>query len=203
MDSLLKNGFLKSADFALKNYFLKQNVDISESMKSTILELKGRLEGLLKIISQVKKALVAMPVFMWGQSEESIFVHVKFSHRFDTPGCLDITEEIYEIKDNKLFYQANCMQTHQPINFILDINLFEEAVDEGKVIRKGSVGTRVLEFKKKSKTIWKNLHDDTEKFSRLQMRVWWELKDVYPQAMKQYSKMLEQDEEDDEVGSSI
>lgn len=80
---------------------------------------------------------------MWGQSEESIVVHVKFSHRFDTPGCLEISEETFEVKNNKLYYQANCMQTHQPINFIIDLNLWADGIDEGKVIKKGSVGTRV------------------------------------------------------------
>lgn len=84
-----------------------------------------------------------MPVFMWGQSEDSILIHAKFSHRFDTPGCLDISEEIFEVKNKKLYYQANCMQTHQPINFIIDVNLYDDALEEGKIIRKGSVGTRV------------------------------------------------------------
>lgn len=84
-----------------------------------------------------------MPVFMWGQSEDSIIIHVKFSHRFDTPGCLDISEETFEVKGKKLYYRANCMQTHQPIKFIIDLNLYGEAEEEGKVIRKGSVGTRV------------------------------------------------------------
>ena len=80
---------------------------------------------------------------MWGQSEDSILLHVKFSHRFDTPGCLDISEEIFNVTGNKLYYQANCMQTHQPINFIIDVNLWADALEEGKVIKKGSVGTRV------------------------------------------------------------
>ena len=168
METLLRNGFLKSADFLLKNHFLKQSVDISGKMKVTIVEIKNRLEHLLKMISQVKKALVTLPVFMWGQSQDSIVVHVKFSHRFDTPGCLDISEEEFEVKNRKLYYRANCMQTHQPINFVIDINLFDDALDEGKVIRKGSVGTRVLEFKKKERKIWKNIHDDTEKFTRMQ-----------------------------------
>ena len=58
MEGLLQNGFLKSADHLLKSYFLKQNLDISGKMKGTITEMKNRLEHLLKMISQVKKALV-------------------------------------------------------------------------------------------------------------------------------------------------
>ena len=200
MESLLKNGFIKSADFLLKNYFLKQNVDISGKMKGTVVEIKGKLDYLLKMISQVKKALVSLPVFMWGQSYESVVVHVKFSHRFDTPGCLDISEEKFEVRGRKLYYEARCMQLQQPINFIIDMNLYEEALDEGKVIKKGSVGTRVLEFKKTKRGIWRNLHDETEKFSRMQMRIWWELRDVYPDAMDEFSRILEGDEDDDEVG---
>jgi hypothetical protein len=58
MEYLLKNGYLKSADHLLKNYYLKQNIDISGKMKSTIVEIKNKLEHLLKMVSQVKKALV-------------------------------------------------------------------------------------------------------------------------------------------------
>lgn len=58
MGKLLQHGFLKSADHLLKNYFLKENMDISGKMKGSIAEVKGRLEYLLKMISQVKKALV-------------------------------------------------------------------------------------------------------------------------------------------------
>lgn len=59
--------------------------------------------------------------------------------------------------------------------------------------------TQVLEFKKKVPEIWRNLHDETEKFSRMQMRIWWDLKEVYPKAMRKYQKLLDEDEEDDEV----
>jgi hypothetical protein len=58
-----------------------------------------------------------------------------------------------------------------------------------------------LEFKKKVPGIWRNIHDDTERFSRTQMRVWWELQDVYPAAMRKYQKLLEGEEEEDEVRS--
>lgn len=58
MELLLKNGFLKSADYLLKNHFLKKNLDISGKMKATVSEIKSKLEYYLKMISQVKKALV-------------------------------------------------------------------------------------------------------------------------------------------------
>jgi hypothetical protein len=58
MEVLLKNGFLNTADYLLKNHFLKQTVDISGKMKATVTEIKIRLEHLLKLISQVKKALM-------------------------------------------------------------------------------------------------------------------------------------------------
>ena len=32
------------------------------------------------------------------------------------------------------------------------------------------------------------------------MRIWWELRDVYPDAMDEFSRILEGDEDDDEVG---
>lgn len=58
MEGLLQGGFLKSADYLLKNFFLKQTIDISGKMKLTVNDIKNKLEYLLKMISQVKKALV-------------------------------------------------------------------------------------------------------------------------------------------------
>lgn len=58
MNYLIKRGFMKSADYLLKNFFLREGIDISKDIKKNIEGYKAKLENLVKIISHVKKPLV-------------------------------------------------------------------------------------------------------------------------------------------------
>lgn len=58
MNYLIKRGFMKTADYLLKNYFLRENIDISQDIKKNIETYKRKLENLVKMISHVKKPLV-------------------------------------------------------------------------------------------------------------------------------------------------
>ena len=44
------------------------------------------------LISLNKKKQKVSPVFKWGQSNEEIFMEIKLSHRFDSPGCIEKIE---------------------------------------------------------------------------------------------------------------
>lgn len=51
------------------------------------------LDGLM---AKSRKKQTVVPVFRWGQSLKEIFIEVKLSHRFDSPGCLEkISPEDY------------------------------------------------------------------------------------------------------------
>ena len=66
----------------------------------------GKIDSLI-VESKTKQFVV--PVFKWGQSNEEIFIEIKLSHRFDSPGCLetiktDKTEEMVTIKESNFIY---------------------------------------------------------------------------------------------------
>lgn len=53
-----------------------------------------------KVERKIKRSGVTQkvrPVFKWGQSKRSVYLHVKYSHRFDAPGCLDIYNQKVEM----------------------------------------------------------------------------------------------------------
>lgn len=61
------------------------------------------------LISESKPKQFVTPVFKWGQSNEEIFIEIKLSHRFDSPGCLESikaekVEEMVTIKDCRVYY---------------------------------------------------------------------------------------------------
>jgi hypothetical protein len=59
----------------------------------------------------------------------------------------------------------------------------------------------VLELQKEKSEIWKNLFQKSKKPKGMFMRIWWEMKNLYPDAMKQYSKLLEEDEDEEDAVS--
>jgi hypothetical protein len=58
MEHLLTKGFMKASDYLLKNYYLKENIDISNEIKKTVVVHKNRMDALVKMISHVKKPLM-------------------------------------------------------------------------------------------------------------------------------------------------
>lgn len=58
MEHLLTKGFMKAADHLLKNYYLKENIDISNDIKKTVMAHKNRMDAIVKMISHVKKPLM-------------------------------------------------------------------------------------------------------------------------------------------------
>lgn len=51
------------------------------------------IKELDKLMAKTRKKQTLVPVFRWAQSNSEVFIEVKLSHRFDSPGCLDKIEE--------------------------------------------------------------------------------------------------------------
>ena len=47
---------------------------------------------------------------MWAQSLNHTYILIKFGHRFDAPGCLEVNNEEVIINKNKLTFKAYCIQ---------------------------------------------------------------------------------------------
>ena len=54
---LMKKGFFRVIDNLLKNYFLRESIDISKELKAAAQENKNRLDKIVNMISHVKKPL--------------------------------------------------------------------------------------------------------------------------------------------------
>lgn len=67
--------------------------------------------------------------------------------------------------------------------------------------RKESVGTMVLELQKETRGIWKNLFKGNKKPKRLAMRIWWDMRDAFPEAMKEYRRLLDEEEDEEDAVS--
>ena len=149
----------------------------------------GSLDNVSITISNAKKKQEVFPVMKWGQSASEVFIHLKLSHRFDAPGCLELIKDPEaHVEGRRLILRAECVQATSPMLFVLDFDLLKHA--QSIRLTKRSVGTYEVVLKKKEEGIWEDLFYDFDERSKYTLKVWYELEDVYSEAMEQfYEKM--------------
>jgi hypothetical protein len=143
MVTLLKMGYFQTSDFLMKNWFLKKGIDIGQDLQKEVGSLKAHLDKLVDSVSSVKKTHALNPVFKWAQSEDDILMIVKFAHRFDSPGCIDVKNENMSVVENLLVFEAYCVQANQPIDFKLEMLLAKDVDGPKATWKRDSVGTAV------------------------------------------------------------
>lgn len=130
------------------------------------------------------------PVMKFGQSEDEVHVFLKLSHRFDSPGCLELTKEPEVSVDvDRLKFRAECVQAQYPMIFVLSFQLFRE-VSKVK-LEKMSIGNYRLVLTKQVSGIWEDLFLHFDDRSKYTVKVWYELEDRYPEAMEKFYSAME------------
>ena len=71
------------------------------TIRNSIAQVRHEQDNLLNIFNEVnlKSIPVISPAFRWAQSLTHVYLEVKFSTRFDSPACLDLFDQHYEIKN--------------------------------------------------------------------------------------------------------
>jgi len=192
---LIKQGKYDAAEYLLKEWFVKRKIDIVENVRATVSYVKKEVDRTLSLASNFKKKQKIGPVFRWGQNFTHVLIHVKFAHRFDSPGCLHTWGKNLTLTSDRLFFNCLGIQAETPLEFELDFPLFRPIIPEDSIEKSESVGTMVIHLRKKTKGIWKKLVADKFDASDLKLKIWWELADIYPRAMQKYNQLI--DKEDD------
>ena len=134
------------------------------------------------------------PASRWAQNLDEIFIEIKFAHRHDSPGCLEIKNLKIEIKEKSVRLVGYCVLGDVPIKMNYYIETYDKInVKESKHFV-SSVGRYQFNLKKKkSNNYWKKLLDDKMKIPT-NMRVWFEMKEKYQDQLSKYEL-----EENDEI----
>jgi hypothetical protein len=134
------------------------------------------------------------PAFQWAQSMNHIFLEIKFAHRHDSPGCLEVKNQSVDIFQNMVIFKAYCVLGDVPIKFELKLNLFTDVSAEESTHGYGSVGRYHITLKKKTSGMYwdRLLVDPNENPSN--MKVWFEMREKYMDQIKQY---IDDDEEEE------
>jgi hypothetical protein len=188
---LMKKGFFKVGHTFIDEILEPLGIESGDIIKKVGNQIKKDIDVLA--VSSRRSIQETIPVFQWGQSNTSILIQVKFAHRFDSPGCINIRDEVVRIENKNVYLSAYCVQANNPIKFVLNISLFDEIIADKSTWKMESVGRMSMELPKKDEKIWIRLLETTEKMN--QMQIWWDLKEEHAEAMDAYSKLLDEMEE--------
>ena len=191
---------LKTSNYiALEAYVTKLNdegIKFRETLSNSINSIEKELNEIYNKYKYKKEEYQkVIPAVQWAQNMSHIFLEVKFSHRHDSPGCLEVNNLNINITNNSLLLNAECILGDIPIKFELDFNCLNEFDKNMSQYKPGSVGRYQLFIKKKENKYWERLllnENDTP----TNLRIWFEMKNKYDDQIKKYEKKQEIDDND-------
>ena len=199
IDTLIKYCKIPALDYYLNELSIrgkeyKENLEISlNTMLTTINDVYNKHKYNSNDYQDV------FPSSRWAQNLDEIFIEVKFAHKHDAPGCLEIKNLKVELKEKNIQLTGYCVLGDVPIKMNYHIDLFDKIDVKSSKHFVSSVGRYQFNLKKKkSNNYWKKLLDDKMKIPT-NMRVWFEMKEKYQDQISKY----EIDENDDMLQAMI
>ena len=191
---------LKTSNYiALETYVTKLNdegIKFRETLSNSINSIEKELNEIYNKYKYKKEEYQkVIPAVQWAQNMSHIFLEVKFSHRHDSPGCLEVNDLNINITNNSLLLNAECILGDIPIKFELDCNCLNEFDKNMSQYKPGSVGRYQLFIKKKENKYWERLLLN-ESDTPTNLRIWFEMKNKYDDQIKKYEKKQEIDDND-------
>ena len=192
IDVLIKNGKLEELDYYL-NELAKKGVDYRENLSVSINTMKRVLDEINnKHRFEKKEYQVVYPAFKWAQSLEDIFLEIKFAHRHDSPGCLEIKDMNVDIKNDSVKFEGYCVLGDVPIKIDFKIETFKALNVSECSHGASSVGRYRITLRKGEKSFWKKLLKDDAPIPP-NMRVWFEMKEKYQEELKEFEEKEEKE----------
>ena len=195
IDTLVKYAKIPVLDFYL-NELCNMGVEYKENLEISLNTVLTQINDVYnKHKYSETQYQTVFPASKWAQSMDEVFIEVKFAHRHDSPGCLEMKNLKVELKERSVKLVGYCVLGDVPIKMDFDIKLWNKInVRESKHFE-SSVGRYQFNLvKKKKDNYWKKLMDDKMSIPS-NMRVWFEMKEKYQEQLEKY--------ENDEFDESI
>ena len=195
IDVLVKNGKLEELDYYL-NELAKKGIQYRENLSLSINTMKKQLDEIHnKHRFEVKEYQTISPAFKWAQSLEDIFIEIKYAHRHDSPGCLEIKDMNIKIKNDSVSFEGFCVLGDVPIKIDFKIDTYRGLNVSECSHGAGSVGRYQITLKKSEKSFWKKLLKE-DSVVPPNMRVWFEMKEKYQDELKEFEEKEEKENEE-------
>ena len=188
---------VKSAKFEALEYYLselgKHGIKYRESLQMSVNTLKKNFDDLHNKhrFDEVEYQTV-FPAFQWAQSLNEVFIEIKFAHRHDSPGCLEMKDYKVNINSNQVSFIGYCVIGDVPIKIDFHIKTHSKINKKMSTYGFGSVGRFQITLRKsKEGTYWKKLLADGSVMPG-HMRMWFEMKEKYEEELKKFEEESEE-----------
>jgi len=173
---------------------VEQEVQLEGDHKISALALKRKLEKFISALDNSSSQQVVSPAYQWAQSPSTLYLDIKFSHRLDSPGCLEVANPQVTLTDTKLSFIGNCARSTQRIKLVLDLDFYSEINSELSSYSFTSVGRLNVNLRKKEESSWPKPMKGKKPNN---VHTWWEMKEKYQKVMSKFTG----EEDDDDEGS--
>ena len=161
-----------------------RDIPIDPLIKASAQALKKKLEKLISSLENSSNIQIVSPAYQWAQSPAMLFLDIKFSHRLDSPGCLEVQNSSVQISETKLTFTGNCARSTQRIKLDLDLEFHAEINPEESNYSLTSVGRLNVNLKKKTENIWPKPMKGKKPNNT---HIWWEMKEKYEKQVKKFT----------------
>ena len=159
-----------------------------EELQQFALESKKRADKFIQSLESSNRIQTypppsVIPAMQWAQSPDKIFLDIKFAHRFDAPGCIELKDQKIDFEKDKLKLSGLCTMSSHKMKYVVDFELYDAVNPDACTYSMSSVGRMTMTLEKVTKGYWK-LPMKGKKPSNMQ--IWWEMKGKYKKDMKPY-----------------
>ena len=197
IDLLVKNGRLEALDYYLDELD-KRKIEYRRSLSYSINTIKKQFEDVnIKYRYQKIEYKNMCPASQWAQSLDNIYIEIKFAHRHDSPGCLEVEDKKVDIKEDTLSFSGTCSLGDDYFKIDYHIKLLKKINVAASSHEAGAVGRYRFTLKKAERGFWERLLPEGEE-PHSQMKIWYEMKEKYQDELMGYEKDEEDDKDDKE-----
>lgn len=190
----MKGGKFNALEYYL-NELNQRGIRFRETLNVAINNLQKKLEDIHnKFRFDDNDFQRVRPAFQWAQSMTHVHIEIKFAHRHDSPGCLEVKNQEVDLHANLVVFSAYCVLGDIPIKFELNLELFTDINREESTWGFGSVGRYALTLKKKTPQMYWDQLLKIGNESPSNMKVWWEMREKFASEIDKY--MAEDEDEE-------
>lgn len=187
------------------NLTTKKRFHFKETLHNAVNNYQKKLEYIYnKYTFDDNEYQIVSPAFRWAESIDKVYIEIKYAHRHDSPGCLELENRKFVINNegNVLYFEGDCVGTENPIKFILNITLYDKIDKQMSIGKESSVGRFVCELKKQKENVWRRLLKDEEMMNGINnMKIWFEMQERYKSEINNEDNNIDNtnNEDDDDI----
>lgn len=173
----------------------QEGIDLSYKVRSTVEQMQRESAELIQLLNKHYNTIDVVNVaFQWAESPSEVFLAIKFSNRWSSPGALVVSDESLDVDGNVLKYSSKGTQSDKLKMYQLILELYDEVLPQETKVTPVSMGRFTITLKKVHKAVWGRLTKGNEKIHNQQ--IWWEMKEKHQEACDTF---VEGDEADPEA----